>query len=167
MLKHLAAPMVGLATALISNQAVAVPTDNESIAYLVKLARDHGYAQCETGVRETFSHAGGSLADNVRTVTEAPAGMDTLKITAVYGDGQTSVVTDAVLMKTGKKCFIYTTTTLAANVSCAAFAAQSPQFAFQSEQNGVVLTENKGGVWMLLQPVGSLCSVRYQSDNLY
>ncbi len=165
MLNHYVAPLLGIALAFAATQATAA--DSESIAYLVKQARSHGFAQCENGVRETFKHAGGALADNVRTVTENPPGMDTLKITAVYGDATTSVITDAVLMKMGPKCFIYTTTSLAANVSCTAYAAQSPEFAFESEQNGVVLTRNKGGAWMLLQPVGSMCSVRYQTDNLY
>ena len=166
MLKHLAPLLLGISIAFIPALAVAA-SDSAPISFLLKQAHDRGITQCDAGIRDTFKLAAGADAANVRVVTDRVPGQDAVKITAVYSQAEISTITDAVIIKAGGKCFIFTTSTVSASESCTAYAAQSPEFTFESEINGVVLTRNKGGAWMILQPVSSGCSVHYKSDNLY
>jgi len=166
MLKHLALLLLVISFAFMSSRAAAAD-DSAPISLLLKQAHDQGITQCDAGIRDTFKLAAGADAANVRAVTDRVPGQDALKITAVYSQAGISTITDAVLIKAGSKCFIFATSTVSANESCTAYAAQSPEFTFESEIDGVVLTKNKGGAWMMLQPIGSGCSVHYKSDNLY
>jgi hypothetical protein len=92
---------------------------------------------------------------------------DTLKITAVYGQPNDSIFTEAEFRKRGDVCLATETTLITSDKSCTAYAAERSAFKFEAETAGVVFTKNAGGVPMFLKSIGSGCLAVFHRSNSF
>jgi len=145
--------------------ASATQANEKFVAFAVNHAHERGFNGCDAAIKDAFEFAGG---DDLRVSSDWFKTMKgSLRITGTYGKKNDAVLVDAILTKSGGKCYAYHTTIIGYNKSCNATLAELEAFEYVAESPDYIWTENAGGVDMLLTPVGNGCNATFRRSAVY
>lgn len=131
-------------------------SNKEFIEFAVQQAHQQGFKSCDSAIRKTHEHAGGSdIRVNVTTHSDNP---NQLTMESTWGNKGDSVFMKATYFNKGKQCKYDLISILHTAKSCMAYAQEMPMFRYISETGDYIWMKNKGGVNMLLHPTGQGCS---------
>ena len=121
---------------------------------------------CDQAVRSIFGTANG---EDIRVFTDVLPGDEgkAVRVTAVWGNQNDTVMVDADLRREGSRCSLNVTTTIYLQKSCAMYLAENPVWKVKSETVGVLAAFNAGNVRALLSPVGGSCAIAYFQGNVF
>jgi hypothetical protein len=136
--------------------------ESEYTKFALEQAHKQGFMECDAAIVKAFENASGK--DMRVNATKYQSNPNLLTLVSTWGSKGDSVFFKATIIKSGQKCVSDLTFTFYSQESCTKHAKKMTEFKYIGDTNDHIWL-GKNEYNMLLQPIGTGCSVTYTHNQ--